>query len=993
MLKKIEIADIRQSAASLVALNKGYLLYKNKEYKNFSYYVYEDDSTVLEGSCEFSDGTKTYLTVRNKSIGKCDCGEKQLCMHSICLFFLLKDISGKLVKEQSNNSLKLDSERTKEVVFDRINDKLLYDLSEYKSIYHIEPVLVFNNHVVTNVYLNLTNNKTKETTQITNIFSFYEKIKTSKTSKSFVIEYKYDLFEFDEYSKEVIEIITLSEGNIAFIVFSLLQLNKNKQITVKNYTYEEKLSFSTEKPPLNFYLKDGSLYTSERHLNIISYFKNNFLVYKGLVYYGDNTNLVIKLYNLLKSNDFNISLSHNNLKLFYFNIYSLYSDYIVIQDDSEPSVFLINSYLDFDGKKLSLKTTYLIDGVENLYQEYFEKIVNYNNYKNLCEVLEFENGEIKNKNKAYNVLANYLSEFSKYGELFISDNIKDIKFNKIKKIGFKSSFSTNMVSVFYGDYQFNKDQLLEIIRLYNNDEDYFEVSPNNFVSLDSETINVIKKIYSFADFSGNNTVIPLYKAFSLGQDSALADKQALVDFSDEILSYKDKSIKLSDKIDKLIRPYQKDGVKWLNTLYKYSMGGILADDMGLGKTLEIIAFIQSIKTTNTLIVSPTSLLFNWQDEFKKFDNTINVEVIYGDKTIRNKTIEKEIGKSILITSYETMRSDLAIYKKHTFDLLILDEAQYIKNPQAKKSIAVKQLSAKAKFALTGTPIENSLVDLWSIFDFILPGYLDTRRDFLNQYFSKQDMLKNKIAPFLLRRNKLEVLDLKPKISNFSYAVMSKKQRALYESYLYKGKEMLGNKEYSKTALITFLVRLRQLSCDPRMFIPEYNGDVCKLTLLKEIVQEKILDEHKILIFSQFTSSFEYIGKMLDDLKIKYLVLTGKTSAAKRMEMVNDFNNNSGIKVFLISLKAGGNGVNLVSADTVIHYDPWWNIAAMNQATDRAYRFGQTKSVHVIKLITKDSIEEKIVNLQQEKAMLSDEFINENKIINKLSKDDILNLFK
>jgi SNF2 family DNA or RNA helicase len=421
--------------------------------------------------------------------------------------------------------------------------------------------------------------------------------------------------------------------------------------------------------------------------------------------------------------------------------------------------------------------------------------------------------------------------------------------------------------------------------------------------------------------------------------------------------------------------------------------------MGLGKTLEVISLIDTFFTEkSSIVVAPTSLIFNWEMEFKKFAPQIPVEVIYGltrDEDVIRKAYEQ---KKVLITSYESLRMDIDKYEGLNFKTIIIDEAQFIKNPDALKTIACKKLKGESKFALTGTPIENSLMDLWSIFDFILPGYMKTKKEFAKNYENLENKqllseLNKKASPFILRRLKSDVLDLKEKVEIYAYSTMSAEERKLYDAYLLEAQKEINGESYQISHVLSLLTRLRELACEPRLFLDDVKTKNSKLDLLMDIVNERISDNHKMLIFSQFTSMFDFITKRLDEQGIKYFVLTGKTPAKDRIDLVNEFNSNEDIKVFLISLKAGGTGLTLTSADTVIHYDPWWNIAAMNQATDRTYRIGQKNQVNVIKLINKDTIEDRIVELQNRKQMLTDEVISEEDFVNKLSKDDIKNLFR
>ena len=348
-------------------------------------------------------------------------------------------------------------------------------------------------------------------------------------------------------------------------------------------------------------------------------------------------------------------------------------------------------------------------------------------------------------------------------------------------------------------------------------------------------------------------------------------------------------------------------------------------------------------------------------------------------------------------------------KNYKFRFIIADEAQYLKNSNTQNAKSIKQIKADTRYALTGTPIENSLAELWSIFDFIMPGYLFSYRKFKNMYETPivksndekiMEKLKMLIEPFVLRRNKKEVLkELPDKTVTVLNNEMGEEQRNIYLTYLAQAKKELAEQielngyEGSQMQILSALTRLRQICCHPGLFINEYQEGSSKLEQCIEIIQEATNSGHKILLFSGYTSMFSFIEKELKKCNIKYFKLTGATKVDERINLVDEFNKNSEIKVFLISLKAGGTGLNLTGADMVIHYDPWWNISTENQATDRAYRIGQKNNVQVYKLITKNSIEEKIYELQEKKAKLADNMLDmKTTFINKFSKDEIMNLF-
>lgn len=413
----------------------------------------------------------------------------------------------------------------------------------------------------------------------------------------------------------------------------------------------------------------------------------------------------------------------------------------------------------------------------------------------------------------------------------------------------------------------------------------------------------------------------------------------------------------------------------------------------------------------SLVVSPSSLTLNWQNEAKKFAQELKTLVIRGTLSERKKQIEEIDQYDLVITSYDLLKRDIELYsqKDYKFRYIIADEAQYLKNSNTQNAKSIKKIKADTRYALTGTPIENSLAELWSIFDFIMPGYLFTYRKFKAMYEtpivkeeSQETMAKLRmlIEPFILRRNKKEVLtELPEKTITVLNNEMGEEQRNIYLTYLAQAKQEIAEEieingyERSQMQILAALTRLRQICCHPALFIEGYKEGSSKLEQCMEIVQDATNSGHKILLFSGYTSMFEIMEKELKQRHIKYFKLTGSTKVDERMELVDEFNENSEIKVFLISLKAGGTGLNLTGADMVIHYDPWWNLSTENQATDRAYRIGQKNNVQVYKLITKNSIEEKIYELQQKKAELVDNMLStKTSFINKFSKEEIMNLF-
>ena len=423
-----------------------------------------------------------------------------------------------------------------------------------------------------------------------------------------------------------------------------------------------------------------------------------------------------------------------------------------------------------------------------------------------------------------------------------------------------------------------------------------------------------------------------------------------------------------------LRPYQREGFNWMRILAEYQLGGILADEMGLGKTLETIALLAADEEPGpSLVVCPKSLIFNWCSELARFAPQLKVREIYGshpDRRERIRAIDPR-EKCLYVTSYDALRLDLADYGTE-FSYLILDEAQYIKNVTAQKSRSVKQLAARHRFALTGTPIENSLLDLWSIFDFLLPGYFDSLESFRSSCKNDEtyaERVRTLAAPFILRRTKAEVLsDLPEKFERVMTAEMTEAQQKIYDALKMQARDQLaaGGTAFS---VLPSLMRLRQAAVDPGLFLEAYDGGSGKLELLRELVRDYVAQGHRLLIFSQFVQALDRVEALLQEEGLACFRITGDTPARERVRQMEDFNREDRVPVFLISLKAGGTGLNLVGADTVLQLDPWWNVAAENQASDRAHRIGQTRQVEVIRLISAGSVEQRVLELQRQKKDL------------------------
>lgn len=452
-------------------------------------------------------------------------------------------------------------------------------------------------------------------------------------------------------------------------------------------------------------------------------------------------------------------------------------------------------------------------------------------------------------------------------------------------------------------------------------------------------------------------------------------------------------------LENVLRDYQKAGFRWFKLMASYGFGGILADDMGLGKTLQSIAFIESVLSESRvrkqpiLVVTPASLLYNWKNELGKFTPHIDVQIIDGSKTDRNAAWKAGVEADVLITSYPSLRMDTECYRDLFFHTVFFDEAQAFKNPMTKTARAVKMLQAKHRFALTGTPIENSLDELWSIFYVVFPGLLPNRREFSEM---RREHIAKQVRPFILRRMKTDVLQELPKKTEMViYSELQVEQKKLYAAHLAELKhdalKHLKKKTFRKNRIkfLAGLTRLRQLCCHPALFVEGYEGSSAKYEQLMEILEDCRMTGRRVLVFSQFTQMLAIIRRQLIKQGAPYFYIDGQTPPVDRVSLCERFNNGEG-DLFLVSLKAGGTGLNLTGADTVILYDLWWNPAVEQQAADRAHRMGQTNEVQVIRLVAKGTIEEKITQLQHRKQNLIEEVIHSGQdILAGMNEEDIL----
>ena len=844
----------------------------------------------------------------------------------------------------------------------------------------------------------------------------------------------------------------------------LFEILKGKKAEFKRDYMTQMIEFVDENPNINFKLNkmQNGQYVIIPNIDI---FSNTILKGKEYKYILDdkkiyrcskefeNTNL--RLLEFFKQNYMNeITLGENELTQLFSVILPKVKNAINIENIPEdeikkykPKELIVKIYLDFDENDYlvadvifsyennefnPLDESVKLDFPRNVVQEtkalnIFRKTGFMLDTKNLRFILP-------DNDKIYEFLLEDVNIYMKKFEVLVTERFKSkqIRQAKMGSIGVKVENKLLEIDLKNLDIDIKKKK--KIMEKYQLKKKYYRLKDGSFLNLEeNKEIDFLDKLVTgmdidYKELEEGEVKLPAYRSLYLNKllknktgIQVTKNKEYKEIVNDLNKEHLEDEIIIPKKFDKILRYYQKTGFKWLKILDSYKFGGILADDMGLGKTIQILAIIvdyieNSIKNQKekraSLVVSPSSLTLNWLNEANKFASDLNILVIRGTLQERKKQI-KEIDKyDLVITSYDLLKRDIELYKdkNYQFRYIIADEAQYLKNSNTQNAKSIKKINADTRYALTGTPIENSLAELWSIFDFIMPGYLFTYKKFKTLYETpivkdndEKSMAKLKmlIEPFVLRRNKKEVLtELPDKTITVLNNEMGEEQKNIYLTYLAQAKDdllqeiQLNGYEKSHIQILAALTRLRQICCHPSLFIKDYKEGSSKLDQCMEIVQDAIEGGHKILLFSGYTTMFPIIEKELQKNKIKYFKLTGSTKVEDRIKMVDEFNNKQDIKIFLISLKAGGTGLNLTGADMVIHYDPWWNISTENQATDRAYRIGQKNNVQVYKLITKNSIEEKIYELQQKKSQLVDNMLStKTSFINKLSKEEIMNLFR
>lgn len=738
-------------------------------------------------------------------------------------------------------------------------------------------------------------------------------------------------------------------------------------------------------------------------------------------------------------------IGRNNLQEFYYNVLPMLDEYADVTEKNSKQIeqYLLPEtrfafYLDAQDNDVDCKVTAKYGDneyscfdilkkrtseLEKCRVKIKEQEIMYR-LENLFPVKDIENERFccgTDEEKVFDIISGGVDELAKYGDVYCTKRFKNINSSKKPKLNLGISVSGGMLELDVLTEDLSNEELLELLKNYKKHSRYYRFKSGEFIEIGDSSLQMLFEMMEAMHMTPKEFVkgkmhLPLYRTLYL--DKMLEEHSEVYNTRDQqfrqivknMKAANDSDFEVPASLDKTMRNYQKNGFRWMKTLESCNFCGILADDMGLGKTLQTIALLLAAKEEGkkgtSIVIAPASLVYNWREEFTKFAAGLNVYTLAGKADEREELIKDYSNADVLITSYDVLKRDIDQYENCEFIYEVIDEAQYIKNQTTAAAKAVKLINSKNRLALTGTPIENRLSELWSIFDYLMPGFLYSYDVFRREYetqivkYEDKDMtqrLQKMVKPFILRRLKTDVLkDLPDKLEETRVVKFDGEQQKLYDAQVVHMKEEIAKnseEDFNKNKLkiLAELTRIRQICCDPHLCFENYNGQSAKLESCLELIDSAIEADHKILLFSQFTSMLKIIEERLLEKGIRFYKITGATSKKDRIGMVKQFNDDD-TPVFLISLKAGGVGLNLTGADMVIHYDPWWNVAVQNQATDRAHRIGQTKKVTVYKMIAKGTIEEKIVKLQETKKDLADSIISgENVGISNLSKEDLMEL--
>lgn len=1036
---KIDKKDILQVSSSADVYRRGVRYFEENRVK---YISYEKRDTEVLVNATVDGNYKSYNTkIRFDKSGvllshSCNCQSHEIwkgaCKHVVCTMLKVYENNLNYSKAAINNSKAFHIiEGFEEKTFSDIDKKLK---AVAKSSGEVKLIPFIKTDVKGASFLGLSIG-TDKMYVIKDIKELLENIKEERFysyGKELSLNHCIDIF--DEKSRNLLEIIEPNKEKytggkyialLPALLDSIFDIYENEIIQSDIHGFSEKALLLKKDMPaldiniaLNDHEEKATIYPPGFNYCFLEGDKKSYILLEGAMFpleksLGKALNI---LFSELTSQKEGITFEDKAFFGFMQYIYPFFKG----PDEEKP--ILPELYFDMPSGDISVKIKYPED---NFHNDHYKDPVKYEIEKYL-ELWGFHKKSeedlyiLKGDDNIYDFLSSAFAGIKESSTIFITDDYKKKDINAGMKLsaGIRLEGELLNISVDTGAYSFN--ELLDAIQSLGIKKKFFRFKDGSFIDFRNKEISTFKELSEELGLKGDKKSIsltsPKYRALFLDGmlsegNISLNKDNSFQSFIDKFKKSKEMAFEIPEFLKDILREYQKTGYQWLKNLSNLGLSGILADEMGLGKTIQIIALLLSEKKdfkTPSLVVSPTSLIYNWQKEISRFAPEMNAVVLSGTAKERQSIFSSSENADVFIITYDTLKRDINHLKDIEFNYIILDEAQYIKNPLTKAAEAVKSLQSRRRFALTGTPIENSLSELWSIFDFLMPGYLHSYSKFQKIYErpivleNDKDALlslRNHTVPFILRRTKEQVLkDLPDKVYSILYAELTKEQKKLYAANFLKAKgefdaylsEETLNK--NKFKVLSMLTRLRQICCHPAMFVENYTGGSGKLDITLETIKTLVESKHRILLFSQFTSMLDIIKKGLDAMKISYYYLDGKTPSKERTLLTEEFNK-GGPSIFLISLRAGGSGLNLTGADIIMHFDQWWNPAVMEQASDRAHRIGQKKTVHVYNIIAKDTIEEKIIELQNKKRDLTQNVIQDGEtFINRMAEDELKALF-
>ena len=899
--------------------------------------------------------------------------------------------------KENENLIRLSLYHTNSYYYDQIAFKLKIQVSRAYTVKNIQDLLrgFFEKRLESfgkNTQIYLTNDDLDEPSQL--IYNFLLKYAFTKDWQK----------EGEIYSECLDDFFNLN-ASLPKEYTEFKTSKKNIKLVLNLLEHEDCFELNTE--------LDDSFLIGNKHLYMVNH--------KEIVQYTMDPDgfLASLAYNLQQNDGWLIKKSE--FKAFYLQCLQPYMEYIKLETnvDVEKYTTLIENirvYSDLENANMVVWGTYL----ENNQKKSFFANTNSNQIASVEAIIQHYAVKIEDNKAIFKGRSDALYNFLDYGipliqkqaDVYVSEELKRLKNRRSMNLSVKVYVQNDLLKMEL-DSNVNVDELSHILNAYRKKKKFYQLKNGEMIDLENTGLEQLDELASTMnlttkDFKKETIEKPAYQAFHLmdvNPEFDVRNDVTVTEYTNRLMNIKKQPIQLKDEYKSLLRMYQQQGIQWLYDLKNMNLNGILADDMGLGKTLQVLVFYEQYvsKEKPSLIVCPSSLMYNWMSEIEKFKIDVDAVCVTGTQDVR-KDIIKE-NHELYITTYDYLRRDVELYMSMEFEYIVLDEAQFIKNPKTKNAQSVKSLKSRHRLALTGTPIENGLSELWSIFDFLLPGYLYSLNYFTKNFEKpiqmgddkRQAQLQKLVSPFILRRTKKQVLkDLPDKVEKDLWLNFSPEEKQLYLANLAQVNEQLQQQleleQVDSILILAMMTRLRQICCEPRMLYENYTGESTKFKMCLDLIEALKENDKKVLLFSSFTSVFDSFIEEFDRRGIKYHMITGAVDKKKRKEEVDAFQSDDS-NVFLISLKAGGTGLNLTKAQAVIHFDPWWNVSAQNQATDRAYRIGQTKNVLVYQLLMKNTIEEKIYEMQKRKKAMSDLFVENSKGgISTLSKEELKDLF-